>query len=60
MSLSLSKEGTEIIEYGKFEGRQEIKKGRNKKGKCKIKRKWRSSNFVVFYTDQCLDIHCRN
>jgi len=34
VSFSLSKEGTEIIEYVKVEGRQEIKKGGNEKGKC--------------------------
>ena len=60
VSLSLLKEGTEIIEYGKVEGRQEIKKGRNKKGKCKIKRNWCSSNFVAFDIVQCLAIHRRN
>jgi hypothetical protein len=35
------------MEYVKDEGRKEIIKGRNKEGKCKIKRKWCSSNFVV-------------
>lgn len=60
MSFSLSKEGTEIIEYVKVEGRQEIKKGGNKKGKYKIRRKWCSSNFVVFYIVQCIAVHCRN
>jgi len=38
VSLSLSKGGTEIIEYVKVEGRQEIKKGRSKKGKYKTRK----------------------